>query len=268
MLPTISFTPDEHARSCVRQDVLQQAVKQFRLHGCLFLDDVFPTKFMTRLRNAYQKRYARYFEEAHHLDALEVGQKRYMVTVAFRPPFTAPLLYAHPLVLPIIRAILGEDCVLGSLASVVSLPGAALQHLHRDGPALFPTMPNELLPCYALTMAIPLIEFNDVHGTTRMWPGTHLQIAEQPVNASFVDPQVPVGSCFLMDYRILHQGTENRSQHVRPLLYLVYHRPWFKDYRNYKKQPFLIISKRQYQKIPECYRGMFAWIEHYKHGLF
>lgn len=268
MLPTISFTPDEHARSSIHQDVLQQAAKLFRLHGCLMLENVFPAKSITRLRNTYLKRYADYFQQTQHADALTVGDKRYMVTVAFRPPFATSLLYAHPLVLPIIKAILGEDCVLGSFASVASLPGAALQHRHRDGPSLFPTMPNELLPCYALTMAIPLIEFNDLHGTTRLWPGTHLQMAAEPASTPFVDPHVSLGSCFLMDYRILHQGTENRSQHVRPLLYLVYHRPWFKDYLNYRKQPFLIISRKEYQKIPDCYRGLFAWIEHYKHGLF
>jgi len=41
----------------------------------------------------------------------------------------------------------------------------------------------------------------------------------------YQDSVVPVGSCLLMDYRLLHCGLSNRSGKERPILYNVYCRP-------------------------------------------
>lgn len=73
------------------------------------------------------------------------------------------------------------------------------------------------------------------------------------------DPLGPVGSCLLMDYRLTHQGLANRSNQVRPVLSMVYNRPWFRDAVNYKKQPPLAISTEEFSRIPESYRGLFQW---------
>ena len=223
MIPTIQFTPHERLAQAIQMETLEQATKLFRANGCLLLENVFPQALITELYAAYFTRYHRYFRADKYPDALTVGDKRYQVTVDFEPPFNTPLLYAHPLMLSIFRSLLGEDCVLGSFASVASLPGSSVQHVHRDGVALFPNVPGKMIPSYAITLVIPLVALNDLHGTTRIWPGTHRQDGEVSPNSDCVEPRVPLGSCFLMDYRVQHQGTENYSMQVRPLLYLVYH---------------------------------------------
>lgn len=52
------------------------------------------------------------------------------------------------------------------------------------------------------------------------------------------------------------------------MLYSVYHRPWFKDYQNYRQQPFLKISRERMAALPEEHRGLFRWLHHYDTGLF
>jgi hypothetical protein len=268
MIPSLAFTADERATNALQQRTIETAVKQFQASGCLLLENVFSALFIQELDTVYAERYGHYYQAEKHADALNVGHRRFLITVGFQLPFNTPQLYANPLVLPIIESILDNDCVLGSLASVVSLPGAALQHAHADYSPLFPSFPSRLLPSYALTLFIPLVELNDFHGTTRIWPGSHRSGNQEQLQADFVDPQVPLGSCVLMDYRVLHQGTENRAEIPRPILYLVYHRPWFKDYKNYKKQPFLLLTESERQRIPEQHRRLIRWVDHYRTGLF
>jgi hypothetical protein len=57
-----------------------------------------------------------------------------------------------------------------------------------------------------------------------------------------------------MDYRLYHSGLANRSDKVRPILYITYFRPWFKDYVNYRKVPSLLFDEAEYEKAPPQYR--------------
>jgi ectoine hydroxylase-related dioxygenase (phytanoyl-CoA dioxygenase family) len=164
--------------------------------------------------------------------------------------------------------VLGEEMVLGCAGTVTSLPGAQDQHVHRDGPPLFNKAVNRMAPAHAINFFVPLVELNENTGTTRLFPGTHTNTDLDPASAPFVDPIVPVGSCLLVDYRLYHQGRANRSEQVRPLLYCVYHQPWFKDYKNHAAAPFLRISEADYAAIPPEHRKLLVWTEHYRTGLY
>jgi ectoine hydroxylase-related dioxygenase (phytanoyl-CoA dioxygenase family) len=97
-----------------------------------------------------------------------------MTTVNLIPPFDSPLLFANPYLLPILSAALGDDYVVGAYGAVCSLPSAAAQHRHADGGLLFrSTGVDWLLPPAAITVVIPLIEMNEIHGTTTLWLGSH-----------------------------------------------------------------------------------------------
>jgi len=167
------------------------------------------------------------------------------------------------------KALLGPDVILGSLGSVVSLPGAEDQKVHQDLVHIFdvPEVPEadpvllSRLPAYAITMIVPLVPLNPINGTTRMWPGSH-RVPAQEARGRFpsVDPLAATGECLLMDYRLLHGGTANVSEAVRPILYLVYYRPWFRDYSNFGKQDPIQISEDEYARIPVQYQHMFGWI--------
>ena len=82
---------------------------------------------------------------------------------------------------------------------------------------------------------IPLLEMNEIHGTTALWPGSHRDETRASTESGD-EPLVREGSCVLWDYRLRHCGTPNRSAMPRPLLYMTYCRPWFMDHKNYRKQ--------------------------------
>jgi len=67
-----------------------------------------------------------------------------------------------------------------------------------------------------------------------------------------------MGDCYFMDYRLRHRGTPNQSSQPRPILYLVFTRPWFQDRKNYNKQPRLAIAPMEYEKISEEHRSLFG----------
>ncbi len=246
----------------------ESCAEQFRRHGCLLVRDLLPRELVSQLGEVYCERYARYFDEDRPGDALKVGSRRFMVTLEMEMPFLDAALYANPLVLPVLQQLLGSDLVLGSFASVTSLPGAKDQHLHRDNPLLFGPVLNRFLPPHAVNLFIPLREFNATNGTTRLMPGSHLKPDEEGKATPGLDPTVPLGCGLLVDYRLFHHGTANLSDQPRPMLYCVYHRPWFKDYQNYRQQPFMKISPERLAAIPEEHRGLFRWLKHYDTGLF
>ena len=143
---------------------------------------------------------------------------------------------------------------------MISLPGSQDQRLHKDHPALFPdTEWHFKLPCFAAQIIIPLIPLDDTTGTTRFYKGTHLIPTERAEETGAQDPVVPLGSCLLNDYRCAHRGRGNRSNQVRPILTLIFNRPWFRDFKTYGKQPPLRLNDGSYEKLPEDLKRLVAW---------
>jgi ectoine hydroxylase-related dioxygenase (phytanoyl-CoA dioxygenase family) len=233
---TFSGETIEKASSCVRAD------------GALVIQDIIDPALIIEARQAFVQGYARYLNGQEHGDALQVGDRRLMITVGLEAPFNRPELFANAWLLQVLRAVFADDFVLGGYGVVCSLPGAQSQHCHRDGGSLFPGSGlDRMLPAAAVTVGNPLLDMNETHGTTAIWLGSHRDddLTALPTSATKGEkPVVQEGSCVLWDYRVAHAGTPNRSTMPRPLLYMTYCRPWFLDYHNYQKQPILRASRR------------------------
>jgi hypothetical protein len=146
-----------------------------------------------------------------------------MITVDLAPPFDQRELFANSWLFPVLSVAFKGDFVLGAYGVVSSLPGAPRQHVHAGGGYLFPGQwgLNYMLPVAAVTVAIPLLEMNNVHGTTALWPGSHRDETRGPkldrderrdsVEVG-EEPLVREGSCVLWDYRLRHSGTPNRRR--------------------------------------------------------
>jgi ectoine hydroxylase-related dioxygenase (phytanoyl-CoA dioxygenase family) len=234
---------------------------EFRKEGYLVLKQVFRTELVQALREAFIREYRSYLVDAEHKDALRVGNRRYAVTVEINDAFNTPDLYANPLILPIVRQLLGPHFVISDFTCVVSLPGAENQHIHCDG-TIFAGLPiASLLPPHAVGLLVPLIPFNRNNGVTRIWPGTHLRPATEEqldADSNFFDPELELGSCMLMDYRLKHRGNANNSEQQRPLLYCNYSAPWYFDSNNFQKQAHLMLSDTEYMKVPKEHKPLFA----------
>jgi hypothetical protein len=165
-------------------------------------------------------------------DSLKTGDGRYMLTVELSGAFGDFQVYANPSILEILNIVFDRKFVLDSFGAVLSFPGAKAQHTHRDGGGLFGTALDALLPAYAVTVGIPLIGMNLEQGTTELFPNSH----RGKESSSSVVPDVPAGCGIMWDYRTLHRGTENRSDRYRPLLYMTYSRPWWRDLDNFEPE--------------------------------
>ena len=75
----------------------------------------------------------------------------------------------------------------------------------------------------------------------------------------YQDPTVSLGSCFFMDSRLTHQGMANNSQQVRPIVSIVYQRPWYQDNLNYKKQKPILINEEQLSAVPDDLKSLVEW---------
>jgi hypothetical protein len=264
LIPTAQFSSEETGSGIWRPDRLTTALDSFRSRGCLWIQGAFQPSFIHLLNAAFMEGEGNRIQDEAATRNLVVGDRRLMVPVELKGPFNDPELYAPPLVCAFMEGTLGLEFRLGGFGVVVSLPGARDQHIHSDHPALFGMPIDDFLPSFAVTMIVPMVDMNAMNGATRVWEESHLT-RYHAANAGIPmdkrnheDPFTRVGDCLLMDYRLHHAGLENRSDAARPILYITYFRPWFKDYVNYRKHPPLTFGEGEYDKVPAELKPLFA----------
>ncbi len=161
-----------------------------------------------------------------------VGDRRIMIPVPLRTPFVdEELLDPEPL-RQLLSPLLGDDYIVQSYGAVLAMPGAAPQQLHRDYSLLYNPAIGVNLPPYAFTVVVPLVPITADNGSTALVLDSH-RLGDGETYA----PYPPLGGCYLWDYRLFHGGLRNNSKTTRPILYLVYARPWFVDPENFQTVP-------------------------------
>ena len=267
MQPRVTFQDSDHQRGQLGQDTQSDAVALFRENGALFLKNAFPEALIRKVAEAFEQTYLSLStKELKKRDAL-VGDRRYMITVDIKKPFNNVGLYANPVLMPILESLLSVHLRIASFGVVVAKPDADDQPIHLDHPPLFDSNSQcDQLPPYAVTLVVPLVEITEQRGPTAIWTGTHRspdrlrqlqQLMETPDYTEAQRPTTKLGDAYVMDYRVIHGGLANNSDVARPILYVVYSRPWFRDGFNFSAQPSVLISKKQRKKIPERWQGLF-----------
>ncbi|MDX1460667.1 MAG: phytanoyl-CoA dioxygenase family protein [Xanthomonadales bacterium] len=272
MIPSFDITDNPLLNNRIDEQTCLAAAHYFRLEGTIRLNNAFPRSTIEQLKDYFFEHYASQDPEEIQKQCLRVGDKRFMFTVRIEDVFADPDIYASPRVLPVVREILGPDCVIQSFGAVCAFPGSQMQHLHRDHPSLFAEAGglNAFMPPFALHVVVPLVDLDESTGTTAVWPGTHRVKNSAQENRYQKDemdalmgadlPYTRMGDCYFMDFRLRHRGTPNASDIPRPILYLVYSRAWFRDSRNYesKQQEPISISRAELQRVPEPLKPLFA----------
>jgi ectoine hydroxylase-related dioxygenase (phytanoyl-CoA dioxygenase family) len=267
MLSKIDLSDEPIVELTQDSPMLRKGAFLFLKYGFLSIKNAYDAVFVRKMYDFYMQEYKEYFEDKEYSEALSVGNKRTMLSLHLNGPFNDPTYYANPRILPLLQLLLGPDLIMNSLGSVISLPGATDQHIHRDHPNIY-AVPRqfhtdlswiEKAPPYAVTVGIPLIELSEKTGNTRFWPETHLNPvpAEELKPETGVDFNAEIGTAVLFDYRVAHGGVANTSYQIRPLLYNVYSPPWFRDSINYRKQDPLFLTKEQIRAMPKDYRRLF-----------
>lgn len=261
--------PDRIAKMNDAANTVQEAARYFRINGCLELESCFEPGLVRAMQEEFLQNYASRDRLEVEKSCLKVGEERYMFSIDLSGPFLDPGIYAAPGVLPIVQELLGDDCIIQSYGVVCAYPGAPFQHVHRDHAPLFAEAGglNAFLPPFALHVVIPLVDLDERTGTTALWEGSHrIKSSQQEQHYSKAQlerlegailPTPKIGDCYFMDYRLRHTGTANHSDRPRPILYIVYSRPWFLDRRNYDIQSPLQISRDAFEQIPDEHRNLF-----------
>lgn len=259
-VPTIRLSDTTLNSSTLTRLKVRVGARLFREFGTLVIENAFSPDLLAQVHSDFLTKYQPILDGGHVENALKVGNDRFMMTIELEGAFNSPDVYANRILQKLLTRLLGNDHILGSFTAVASLAGAPDMRVHKDHPALFPEDSSSTsIPTFAVTVLLPLLGMTRELGTTRVVKGSHRKSSEDSACMPHQDPLGPVGSCLLMDYRLTHQGLANRSNQVRPVLSMVYNRPWFRDAVNYKKQPPLAISTEEFSRIPESYRGLFQW---------
>ena len=259
-LPRVAVSDAEQQAGQLEPDTLALLVHLFKKHGAAQVDNVFSPDTMAHLQGAFTASYGQHFHDGPHADALQVGNKRYMLTMELDDTFGSSDLVASSLMLPVMQSIVGVECILSAYTAVISLPGSDAQTVHKDHSELFEEEGWHLVhPSFAAQIIVPLLALDEVTGTTRIFKDTQRVPLNRSMNGPAVDPVVPLGSCVLLDYSVAHYGMGNRSDRVRPILNLVYSRPWFRDCRNYHLQPPLRFAQAFLEQAPPAVRKLVGW---------
>ncbi|MGQ7844747.1 phytanoyl-CoA dioxygenase family protein [Granulosicoccus sp. 3-233] len=260
MVPTVWFSDAERETGQVLPETLALCATLFRKYGVLILKGVFDPSLLDQCHGTFKERYQAYLTNQRHKDALRIGDKRFQITIDISKPFNEPALYGNGLTLPLMKDILGEACILGCFTSAMSLPGSIDQRLHKDHKALFHDDPKPVKePSFAVTMMVPLVDLDERVGTTRVKKGSHVYTSSRSKGMPWQTPLTSVGDCYLMDYRLSHHGQANQSDNPRPILSLVYQRPWFRDYINFHNQPSLRLAPEEFEKVPKALKSLLSW---------
>ncbi len=256
----MQFSQNEKETDQFDKEKLELVLKQFRTDGYVLLKDIFSKTRIQQLHKSLIKNYSKYFENKAHEDALNVGDKRFFITIDVKEEFNAPEVYCNPLILQILSHLLEPHFVISDLTCVASLPGSEQMHIHQDGTIYNHSPIKNLLSPFAIGLLIPLISFDETNGTTRVWPGSHTLkkgMDKAYWDSAFVDLDIDIGSVILMDFRLHHSGNPNKSDGVRPLLICNYCNPWYFDPGNFKNQAYFYMSDEEFTKTPSEHRKMF-----------
>ena len=261
-VPTITLTEEERISGRCHPTKLALAVKFYQLYGTLVIHNVYSTELIEKCRAEFLHRYRRYFANRKHQTALQIGDRRFQISLALAGAFNDPEFYANPFIVQLMKRLLGNKLIIGSTVCATSLPGSRDQHGHKDHRALFTETADDdpmILPPVAVTTMIPLVSVDEENGTTLVKKGSHLLSRRASYRLDYQVPIVPAGSCYLMDSALTHKGQGNRTDQVRPIVNMVYQRSWFVDNKNFRNQPPLQIDSVEYRQIPKEYRYLFDW---------
>ncbi len=256
---SITLSQSEILEQKLHPNTLKMGKHIFETHGFLKIENLYPKEFIQELAAAYTSQLQFNEEEMTLGSGAEVSHRRYIVPIPFKPPFNHPELYANAILMPLMKEILGPHFILNSLGSFTALPGCTDQHLHADYYPLFEenTSISSMIPTFAITFAVPLVDIDLINGPTKIWSSSHRTYPIDQQMHSYTKHLLcgPIGSCYFWDYRTFHAGGSNHSEHMRSLLYMSYTRRWFKDFSN---PDFLLMDEEQLQGVPDECTHLFA----------
>lgn len=219
---------------------MRNAVAVYFICGVVVFEKALPSNVIDKVNVAVQPMALEFMEKvkvnSSHTNTTTSSERspyRYELFMPLEDPFTDPHLVANNFIMQVTRTLISSRVEIDTFSYVVSAPGAPDQHWHKDCPDLFQSSEGSTVhyPSHGFVMLIPTAELSKLKGPTEVVLGTHL-VEESHSRNVLLDGNV--GDCILMDLRVMHRGTANRSDGNRALLYISYVRDWWMDRINFR----------------------------------
>jgi len=144
-------------------------------------------------------------------------------------------LYAHvpvhPVVLPLMHHLLGQDCLVSSLSSITIHPGEVAQPIHADDQVIPIPKPHRAVTANSMWA---ITDFSEANGATRIIPGSHRNDGS-PVYGQHYDSvcaEMPRGSILVWDGGLWHGGGANVTTERRRGIAMNYCAGWVRQQEN------------------------------------
>jgi ectoine hydroxylase-related dioxygenase (phytanoyl-CoA dioxygenase family) len=264
----VAVSDSEAAGGRFHPNTASAAHASLQVHGCVLLRGAFAPATIAAMHAQYLAQFGAMdcaaMEEAAGNPPpnrfFRVGDARYDIALQMTGAFGRPEAFANPLLLDLLVPLLGKNLHLNSMTAVVSHPGATQQHAHRDHPDLyFEPGVSPMQPIYAVNVAVPLIDIELATGPTGVWLGSHrVPDGTKLADRDLVAREFKRGDCLLLDYGTMHTGLANRGSQIRPIVYLVYSRPWFFDHGNHRRRVPLDLPLESDSEVPAPVRPLLS----------
>jgi ectoine hydroxylase-related dioxygenase (phytanoyl-CoA dioxygenase family) len=158
------------------------------------------------------------------------GRRTQRVYALFAKTRALDPLAVHPTVLEVLDRVLGHY-QLSAPAGIAIGPGETAQPLHPDD-AIYP-MPRPH-PELVVNVMWPLEDFTEANGATRIVPGSHRWVDEQPgPDAATVAIEMTAGTALLYLGSVWHGGGANHTDRMRLGVVLHYAAAWLRPVENH-----------------------------------
>ena len=149
-------------------------------------------------------------------------------------------LPVHVGILPVARAVLGDDCLLSTYGTVAIGPGEPAQAIHADDVLYRLPRPHRTVFCNVM---IALSDFTEENGATRLVPGSHRWPDDPEIRImrdgavddrwSSIPAVMPQGSvCFFLG-TTYHGGGANRTDQPRLGMTMAFCAGWVRPQENF-----------------------------------
>jgi tetratricopeptide (TPR) repeat protein len=228
-------------------------------HGVVWIRDLFPRGYIDEVRRAFLERFQDW-KSGDMGQPNSVGNKRYTVPLRMQAPFSDPALFASPMLIDMLKVHMGEEPIVNAYGGVITYPGANSQHIHREHPLLFTEDTyNAALPAYAVNVLIPLLDLDEQLGGTQVWEGTHRLGGDERWQGPSKVVHAQQGDALVLDYRVYHGGMPCLAGDMRPVLFITYSLPWFRDTLAFDNHDAVAISPAELAAMPESHRPFFRF---------
>eukprot|EP00928_Gymnodinium_smaydae_P051015 TRINITY_DN34556_c0_g1_i1.p1 TRINITY_DN34556_c0_g1~~TRINITY_DN34556_c0_g1_i1.p1 ORF type:complete len:492 (-),score=69.77 TRINITY_DN34556_c0_g1_i1:64-1503(-) len=242
---TMAPSEDESTRGMWRASSLKLISSVVQVCGVVAIENLLPLEMLGDVLTAQQAHMQELRTNASVADVNPRGRHRQEVPLPPRAPFTDDGLTQGPLLLSLVKLLIGAKAELDTFTAIQSEPGSMDQNWHVDAPVPS-TLSSGRLPLVGLVAVVPLVDTNVVNGATSFLAGSHVDVGDARIwiggddgeGASKETPwltfSAKVGTVMLFDLRLRHRGGANRGASSRPILYMSYVQDWFSDATNIK----------------------------------